>query len=841
MQTLWSSAARAQFSCRRRVCLHSPNALTRWSTWAVPRRKPSFGDLFTACYTTILGTAAIIDARRKEERRRILDQELDRARAALNQVTARRPQGSRDGENAASDEETAPPKRLPTYLTSRAGTEAVRPLLRKLQSLTGMTHRPLARQSWIKDQIDWAHIETCVAIEEQALDVVLQEPLSHAQLTDTTLLVLDLVDELLRRARTYPSGRPQDKRWTSTSAGDRILEELGHLRYGHDFPSYQFPSADPVYTAQVRLLLNDHIRRIFNRAVPSRETVGRICYNLITAGVPPSVHTYNTLIAGFNRIQRPDLAQAVVNSYLDQARWPATDQTIVCLLNHYRGPGGLEGMREVVQRMRGVMDGELRLATIDKTTNARRCRRVERNDATFDHLIRGWLYHGEIGIACMTFVACLRAGPPLPHRTLQELLRGVLATGSFANARKLLVGIIRNFDNFKSYLSGIIQNNRTRVVRDLLWSLQQIINICWLPFGEIFGQSHQTYAAAVASLKSVLGRLDVQQEVWELARLPIQLSSALNSSKPLLARLELAIATLDATELSRRTSRVSEKAYTRIAMLVSIERRSIDLEEKTQNITAALKAVIISIKSGYEVFWILQLLSNPLSSRAFEDRRGALRVALNQVDVYDECLSIEKVTNQLFCQIPNQDLIRQLEENGNRERLSFGTLVYFFGRDMVAPRAYEEPTVDHAHEQLESRVRAAHDSIRALIFTHIPYLQQRQAMYYYRGYYRIPIRRLFGYLHETLARGLPRVSPMISPYYEDTIYHTSESLPRPGPEGASLSNRSTSWTTNDSASYVREVFKEAWKGAAELEKLQALSLLREANEEDRFAQPALYG
>ncbi|KAI1187797.1 hypothetical protein F5B17DRAFT_304367 [Nemania serpens] len=816
MQTLWSRAAWAQSSCRCRMCLHSPNALTRWSTQVAPRRKPTVADLFTACYTTILGTAAIIDARQKNERRQDLDRELDRARASLNQSAVWQPQSSHDGGHSATGEDLSDPRRLRISLRSRAGSEAVRPFLQELQALCNMAPRPLAQQSWIQDQIEWADIEASVAIEERNLVNRLQEPRNHDELTDTTVLVLDLVDELLRRALTDRSKRPHGTPPIPTSAGEDILEELDHLRHGHDFPSYQFPSADPVHSARVRLRLNDHIRRIFNQAVPPRETVGRICYNLITASVPPTIHTYNALIAGFGRMQRPDLAQVVIDSYLDRARWPATDQTIVCLLNHYRGPGGREGMREVVQRMRGVMDLRLSLATIDELLRARRIRGVKRNDAMFDQLIRGWLYHGEVGIACMTFVVCLRAGPPLPLYTLQELLRAVVVTANFASARKLLIGIVRNFANFKWYLSKIIENNTATAVRDILRSLRQIINICWLPLGEIFGQSYRTYAAAIASLKSVFGQLDLYQEVREMASLPSQLSATLSSSDPLLTRLELAIASLDAVELSRRTFSASEKAYARIARLVSIERRCIDLEERTQNLAAALKAIIISIKTGYEIFWILELVSDPHFGRAFENRRRALCIALNHVDVYPETLSMEDVTSQIFWQIPNQDLIRQLEENGNRERLSFGTLVYFFGYRAVAPRAYDEETVDHPYQQLEQQIRDARDSIRALIFTHLPYVQQKQAMYYFGGYYRIPLHRLVSYLHETLEQGLPRVSPMVSPYYKDTLCTTPESLPLLGLEGASSLDDSISWTIG--ASNIREAFKEAWRGAVELEK-----------------------
>ncbi|KAI1129870.1 hypothetical protein F5Y10DRAFT_237449 [Nemania abortiva] len=774
MQTLWSRAAQAPASCRCRICLHSTNALTRRSTSAASRRKLTVADLFTACYTTILGTAAIIDARRKNERRQALDGELDRARASLKQLAAPGPQSSQGGENGAPVWGTFAPARLPTHVSRQPGSEVVRPLLEELKSLCDMTYRPLAPTSWIRDQIDWADIEASVAFEEQDHNASRRWPRTYNEMADMTATVVDLVDELLRRTRTYPSRRLQDALNVPDHVEEAILTELEHFRNGHDIPGYQFVHIDPSYSERVRTRLNESIRRIFNQAVTTPQTVARICFNLFTAGVPPSIHTYNTMIAGFNRIQRPDLAQAVINSYLDRTRWSATKQTVLCLLNHYRGPGGREGLREIVQRMRGAVEDGLH--SVSPCTG--RVRKKLRVGATFDHLIRGWLYHEDVGIACMTFVACLREGASIPISTLHELFRSLLATANFQSARKLLVGIVRNFENFKWYLTSVIGNNTIAVVRKLLQSLDQVIDIGWLPLGEIYGQTHQAYAKATISLKLIISRLDAQLEVQEMAQLLPLLSATLNPSESLLTRLELAISGLDKAKLNRRTPPVLQKAYVEMARIISIERRCNDLEEKTRHLVAALKAGIIYVKTGYDLDPGSLLLSDHIASQVFQDQRLALRIALSHIDVFND-LTREDITSQLFQQIPNQDMILQLEETGHQQKLDRRVLASFFGPNAVCPPACEEQVLSHSHQELEQRAQATEDSIRALLFTHLSFRKQRQAIHYHRGYYRIPLRSLVGYIYRSANNHWQRdVVPTTSGFNDYTAYGTPKSLPQ---------------------------------------------------------------
>ncbi|KAI1736397.1 hypothetical protein F4680DRAFT_451944 [Xylaria scruposa] len=852
MQSLWSRVAQTQSSCRCRICLHATNALTRRSTTAASRRKITVADLFTACYTTILGTATVIDVRRKNERRRQLDGQLDRARASLHQLAVDSPQSALDVDRGVLDGETSTTSQLVREITSWTTDESARPLHEELQSLCDIAHRPLARPAWMLDQLKWRNIEAAVAAEEQDPDIALREPQTSHHLAETTATVLDLVDDLLRRTEMLASPRWRDQTDVPDQAGDAILKELECLRQGRDFPGYQSPAVDPSYSTRVRALLNESIRLLFYQDISSREIVGKICYNLLTAGVPPTIHTYNTLIVGFNRIQRQDLAEAVINSYLRQTNWPATDQTVVCLLAHFRRPGGREGMRDAIKRLWGARINGLRLATLDMdlhnkhfltlkwkhSQRGRGTRLRKDNSATFDHLIRGWLYHGEIDFACRSFMACLRNGSTIPIHTLQELFRSCLATANFANARKLLVGITNNIENFQLCLSRSIRNNATAAVQELLRSLCQIINICWLPFGEIFGETYQRCALAATLLLSTIRRLDVQLEVKETARLPVLLSDALSSDEPLLTRLQLAISTLDAVDTIRQAEGIYDDCI-RIARVISIDRRYRDLEERAHDLVAAYNGAIISINTGYDIHARSLLLSEP-NTQTSRNKRLALRHALSQLNVCEGSLTLEKVAWQLFRQIPNQDLIRQLEQNGNWKRLSIPVLVSFYCDNAASPRIVQRNTneLDNPCEQLHNQIRDARDSIRALIFTYLSPKSQSRSMSHYGNYYSIPLSKLRSHLHRELKYGSPLVHRDFPPYDQSTVTHnTSEPLSLSGPEEPSIRNISMPFEADGSTLDMKYDLVKGWGNARRHQEYEDLSILCE--EDPRLQHTAL--
>ncbi|KAI0401525.1 hypothetical protein F4802DRAFT_425249 [Xylaria palmicola] len=765
MYALWSRAAQTQPICRCRT-----TALTRWATTAAPRRKVTVADVFTACYTTIMGAAAIMDARRKDERRQELDSQLERARASLDNLTVRTMRDDEiapDTPSADQRAEGGPMIYTPmaSFVKSRAGRELVRPLLEEVESITDVAHRPLARQPWAQDQIEWADVETAVANAEQNLkrsQLYLKEPRTVSDMERMTTTVVKLVGELLRMAGEHKSQRPQDTTEEQEQVEQRILMDLDALMERGDFPSYQAPHVRPAHSARVRVRLNESMRRIFNQAVTTWETVGRICHNLLVSELPPSIHTYNTLIAGFNRIDRPDLAQAVIESYLSGTSWPATSQTVICMLKHYRGPGGELGFRETVQRMRGRWGGlyldviydqyfDAGLSWVEKRNleRAARMAKAKRSSDTFDYLIRGWLYHEEIGNACTIFISALQNHVPLPAATFNELLRACMATCSSNAARKLVIGIIKNFDYFKKYLSRTLRKTTRALGHQILHHLIQLRTICWLPFGEVYGVTWARYRFSTNHMKAMFSRIDLELEILESAEVTSLLSSVImNPSEVPLASLEEAISSLEKAKLERQNLAVLDESYARAAMILSNTRRFIDLEERTLVLIAAVNSVLISIKTGWDPDPKDVILSDREGSLAFKQQRRAWRIALTQIDACGGPFTIEDVANWLFRRVPNPDLIRQLEETGYGKKLGMPILMALFHPKAVSPPpASCEDSSSNSYRQVEEQFQAISDSIRALLFTHVTDITLRRALYHYSNYYLIPLERLFFYTH----------------------------------------------------------------------------------------------
>src|SRR4051794_7375173 len=80
MQVLWSRVAQTRSSCHCRSCLNAATTIARRATTAASRRGLKVGDLFTACYSAVLATAAVADARVKDDRRKEWDRLIAEAK-----------------------------------------------------------------------------------------------------------------------------------------------------------------------------------------------------------------------------------------------------------------------------------------------------------------------------------------------------------------------------------------------------------------------------------------------------------------------------------------------------------------------------------------------------------------------------------------------------------------------------------------------------------------------------------------------------------------------------------------------------------------------------------------
>ncbi|KAK4120869.1 hypothetical protein N657DRAFT_578940 [Parathielavia appendiculata] len=355
-------------ACHCRACLRATNTVIRRATTTTAtnprRRKVLASDVFTACYTAVMATAAVLDARRKNERRRELDGKIAEAKstlAAMLEQSAARDLAKIVDSPYPDFLDTPPPERLDVLNRINnqrrqdwRGRDQIRHnrlvLIQELRVSLGLgwsTHTPDGTTTLAK----W---EEVLAAEEKEMPISApREPQSEKHMEKYSDMVNDLVDRLLAEA-WYTSEMQAPGSQPSPSSPDSANTMIRMLR-SDGYPSYAHPDLNRRETIEQRARLNELNLRILNDWAPPLRVhyVAKICYNLLVCGTPPSIENYNTLILGFSLLGEHNLSQAVVDSFLFVSSLKPTQATYLCLLHHYRLKGDGVGFHGVIRRLCG--------------------------------------------------------------------------------------------------------------------------------------------------------------------------------------------------------------------------------------------------------------------------------------------------------------------------------------------------------------------------------------------------------------------------------------------------------------------------------------------------------
>lgn len=757
MQTLWSRAAQAQSLCRCRLCLHTSTklGLVRRSTTAPPRRKVTGADIFTACYTTLLGAATIIDTARKNDRRRELDERLAKARAALNtsailEEKATSPSTQTDNQDAW-DESAAPTEEY----RDQPAAFSTQGLLHEIADAAATIYRIRPRSSWLQNQTDWLEVESAIAAEERNDEYDLRVPTAEQHLERTTQSAELLVRQLLRQCRNQLDTEAREGRGpTDSSKQERILEEVEKLVESPYFPSYENPVLNPSAAAQRRALLSESFRRIFNKTVDAREAACKICYNILMSSTPPNIHNFNTLIAGFNRIQRPEFAESVIDSYLNDFTWPATQQTIVCLLDHATGTRDLEMFRHIIKRMRGVAEDGLHFRIIHRQAiynevGAEWVRshavgrtkafveRAPRGDVVFKSLVQGWLSFGRVDVASMSFVACLRNGRLLPIELVHQLLVECLATLDQRTARQMIKGCAKNFDKFERLIHYIVLNASTRLARRMADIFLALFDLCGLPYRNVLGGVRDIYSHILAVFRSLHAAAQSQlrvKEEEESSVSPGGLSLNPSFDKSLTIEGQSSWAGLfDSDQL---------RDYKSLARLANIALRYQSIEMQIKRIEAHFKVAFVKHHLGHDLDPEQCLPPVDWHTRVFHERYPPLFYALRSIRL-DSCSSMFDIESQLLRGLPNQDLAARLRFLGDWENLAVPTLVSFYDKSVPKQDFDLEDAADQTMViELEKEAFLIEEDIKAILFTYMSDEKQMILRHEYPSWYDMPLSEL---------------------------------------------------------------------------------------------------
>lgn len=234
-----------------------------------------------------------------------------------------------------------------------------------------------------------------------------------------------LVDDLIKQA--YFDEAPDDPALAlrNIESLDSAWTAIRMLR-SEGYPRYNTPHSDPVAAKEARNKLSETIDSLFDhnldppKRIKPKFLVAKICYNLLVCEFPPTIHHYNALILGFSRAGMPNLVDLTVASLLQETRLRSTNQTAICLLDHYK-------------RMRDILGffGILRRLVAVETRGFLRTRR-----RLSETLLRSWLLSKDVILRPERYWAV-----EVPKRTsdvYEALISGLLVLGRTKDAVKVL-------------------------------------------------------------------------------------------------------------------------------------------------------------------------------------------------------------------------------------------------------------------------------------------------------------------------------------------------------------------------------------------------------------------
>lgn len=349
MQSFLTRAGRARI-CRCNTCTGVAKTIIRRSTTGA-EVKVSYRHAFTTLYTSIFATAAVVDAKFKDDRRKELDDQINEARDAVARLQL---------QNAAAEVEVQPS--IIEKVTNEGRSYGDSPILERAEvrpSLIASPNEPKTPTTRIFEEhggkhwdvfheanfrrslrglkrSDYRILEQWLKATEGDGEVVV----SGAQPEEWTFNVTQLVDYLLlehdRRAAR------EGVALTRTPLREAIdrLKVVG-------YPEFRWPNQDPAAFNDSRTRLSKRMARDVTADKDVLGTIERICYNLLTSQYPLTIHTYNTLIVHLNKAGHHKIAQCILQShFMHFSQHHAQSQAVV--LNHDREFGNYAGIHRNV-------------------------------------------------------------------------------------------------------------------------------------------------------------------------------------------------------------------------------------------------------------------------------------------------------------------------------------------------------------------------------------------------------------------------------------------------------------------------------------------------------------
>ncbi|KAK3180751.1 hypothetical protein K4F52_007971 [Lecanicillium sp. MT-2017a] len=491
MQSLWNRAGQAhRTGCK--ACGTAINALGRRATTAAQRRKPTFAEIFTACYSSVFATAAVVDAMVKEDRRKDLDRQLEEARHELKVLLDQDSQASPGTENSTDELNL---RQMNFLWKALKKIHADRPYLKEIDKpatipaselLDSLRHDyygcPTEEKLRAGRKIDYAALERAIMEEESSNETPSFGPRSEKHLWKDTSATLDVVQKLLERAAAI------DKDATPSPAYDDA-QEMAQSRKS----DYLHRATDWAKAQEMTVAVNKIFRDILAAPLGIKEKVGRICYNILIARHSPDIHTYNTLIVAFDKAGYHTLSDALIDSYFHGRFLKPTRSTFVAILKHYKSTNNAESFLRALACITGrdtKTGAKIRRKHVEDIKETKSLQRWAVNDIVrtrtgdyvwehvplhqplVEELIHGLLHFKLFDQAARMFVTSLLCGVRLGGSVVRQLFDECIYALDYKAALRLVRGFLRYQQRWRELLldgeqDGSYLVNRAYVLLDL--------------------------------------------------------------------------------------------------------------------------------------------------------------------------------------------------------------------------------------------------------------------------------------------------------------------------------------------------------------------------------------
>ncbi|KAK1836155.1 hypothetical protein QBC39DRAFT_109130 [Podospora conica] len=471
MQGVFSMAARPR-GCHWQTCTRTASTMSRPTSRRHPtRRKITASDVFKACYTGTMASAAVVDATRKDTRRQELDAKIESTRdklAVLMEHTTAHDLAYVVDESASRPDHPMRPDAAVSVLGEFCKMQGfeVEPQHTKIQI------RQAIISSFSPKLFLWLTPRTCdrVAGLDQCEELMAQELYptekqnNYIGLPPSTVPMIDsLVDALLQLA--YEPTMIDDIEWTPDRMSPDSARNAIKMLRSEGYPQYTSPTLDPEATAKARARLNEvNLNIMADWALPLRDKlVGKICFNLLVSTVPPGIENYDMLLLGFMRLGEHKLAEAVAESFLGNAHFKPSQATLLCLLHHYRLSGNIVGFHRLIRRFlghdaRGIGLEQKHIEQVNADPRLRAWAQhadvavvgqyvVERPrlDAPhWDAILEGFIDFGMVREAANVFTACLGRPWALEMRSVDQLFHACIVAVDTIAAQTLVHGFLHH-------------------------------------------------------------------------------------------------------------------------------------------------------------------------------------------------------------------------------------------------------------------------------------------------------------------------------------------------------------------------------------------------------------